>query len=35
MTIGINLNADAIISNSRRFIETCREDPTQFHVQLR
>ena len=33
--INVNLNADAIISNSRRFIETCREDPTQFHVQLR
>ena len=33
--INVNLNADAIISNSRRFIEACREDPTLFQVQLR
>ena len=33
--INVNLNADAIIGNSRRFVEACREDPGQFHVQLR
>ena len=33
--INVNLNADAIIVNSRRFVEACHEDPGQFHVQLR
>ena len=33
--INLNLNADTIVVNSRRFIEACREDPGQFHVQLR
>ena len=33
--INLNLNADAIISNSRRFVEACREDPEQFQIQLR
>ena len=33
--INLNLNADAIVVNSRRFVEACREDPGQFHVQLR
>ena len=33
--INVNLNADAIIGNIRRFVEACREDPGQFHVQLR
>ncbi len=33
--INVNLNADAIIGNSRRFVEACREEPGQFHVQLR
>ena len=33
--VNVNLNASAIVGNSRRFIEACREDPSQFHVQLR